>query len=335
MRQRYIDVARGIAIICIILGHLGCASINRVVFTFHVPVFFLITGYFMNESGNLKDFVLKKARKLLVPYFVTATAMVILAVITNIGSSNIGEIALEWVDAAIWGAGGKFIEPVYVKGIGAIWFLWASFWGSIFLRISLKYNKWVRIAMILLLFAFGYFTRNIFWLPFGIQPGACAALFMYIGYVIRKSENEIRLLPKETKIFATVFAAIVWIQFMRDFKSFWLVQCDVGRGIVDVFGSICASILILMISYLVSSKINVLDKLLAYCGRYSIFVLCIHNIELYFFPWSRLADMAVLYGMSHSLYMVLLIICKLTVNLCGAYILSKSRIFRKIFAIKQ
>lgn len=41
-RLQYIDIAKGIAMICIILGHLGNANINRVVFTFHVPIFSLL-----------------------------------------------------------------------------------------------------------------------------------------------------------------------------------------------------------------------------------------------------------------------------------------------------
>ena len=49
-RLQYIDIAKGIAMICIILGHLGNASINRIVFTFHVPIFFFITGYFTNKK---------------------------------------------------------------------------------------------------------------------------------------------------------------------------------------------------------------------------------------------------------------------------------------------
>lgn len=47
-RVQFLDIARGIAIICIILGHLNNSLINRVVFTFHVPIFFFITGYFMS-----------------------------------------------------------------------------------------------------------------------------------------------------------------------------------------------------------------------------------------------------------------------------------------------
>ena len=43
-RVQYIDIARGIAILCIILGHQGISDVNRVVFTFHVPIFYFINN---------------------------------------------------------------------------------------------------------------------------------------------------------------------------------------------------------------------------------------------------------------------------------------------------
>ncbi len=70
-RLRYVDIAKGIAIICIILGHLGNVNINRFIFTFHVPIFFLITGYFINKKRSIKEFVYVKFRALIVPYIVT------------------------------------------------------------------------------------------------------------------------------------------------------------------------------------------------------------------------------------------------------------------------
>ncbi len=68
IRLRYIDIAKGISIICIILGHLGVAEINRVVFTFHVPIFFLITGYFVSSKRTVRQFIKVKFRTLIVPY---------------------------------------------------------------------------------------------------------------------------------------------------------------------------------------------------------------------------------------------------------------------------
>ena len=46
MRNKTLDIAKGIAMISIILGHLSVWRINCVVFTYHIPIFYLITGYF-------------------------------------------------------------------------------------------------------------------------------------------------------------------------------------------------------------------------------------------------------------------------------------------------
>ena len=77
-RLQYVDIARGIAMICIILGHLGNPAINRVVFTFHVPIFFFITGYFTSTKRSLPEFTKNKIRTLLVPYAISCLAIIIL-----------------------------------------------------------------------------------------------------------------------------------------------------------------------------------------------------------------------------------------------------------------
>lgn len=53
-RVSYIDVARGITMLCIIAGHMDIWIITRVVFTFHVPFFFILSGYFFHE-GRLQS----------------------------------------------------------------------------------------------------------------------------------------------------------------------------------------------------------------------------------------------------------------------------------------
>ena len=38
-RLEYIDIAKGIGIICVILGHMDNDSIKQFVFSFHMPLF--------------------------------------------------------------------------------------------------------------------------------------------------------------------------------------------------------------------------------------------------------------------------------------------------------
>lgn len=67
----YIDIAKGFAMLCIIAGHFGIASANRFVYTFHVPLFFLLSGYFLSTKTDFLPSMKQKARQLLVPYYIT------------------------------------------------------------------------------------------------------------------------------------------------------------------------------------------------------------------------------------------------------------------------
>ena len=184
-RLRFVDIAKGISIICIILGHLGIHNITRVVFTFHVPIFFLITGYFVSRKEGVRDFAIKKARTLLIltlifPVTFSAfriAALVMIAVAAGLGLRDGGVLhnVKEWTYAALYASGGRYDKPFYIKEIGAIWFLWASFWGCLFLRAALELKARWRITMIAALFAFGYYSRALCWFPLSIQAGACAA----------------------------------------------------------------------------------------------------------------------------------------------------------------
>lgn len=335
-RAKDVDIAKGIAIICIILGHLENWSINRIVFTFHVPIFFFITGYFLNTKRNTMEFIKIKFRTLIMPYMITCIFMILLGTWKGqlVYADGISEMK-RWLIASLYGAGGRLTTHLNIPGIGAIWFLLASFEGSCFLRILLKFNPYVRITGVVLLFCVGYFTRTHFWLPFSLQAGACATLFMYMGFLLKEMESTLLEIPYEVKCFGTLSVVLVWGGFIKNFQSFWLVQCDIGRGVIDIFGCVCACTSVIMVSKLIDRKAKYIRSFLAYFGRYSLFVLCIHILELNLFPWSRLVDMLISYGMPQSWRLMLYIIGKLALDLGCAYILSKIAFAKRLFGIKE
>lgn len=203
------------------------------------------------------------------------------------GIDGAGTAMKNWIYASLYGAGDSYKEPFVIKSIGAIWFLWASFWGSIFLRLSLTMKPLTRIGYILALFLLGYYSRGICWFPLSIQAGCCATLWMYFGWLYKKSKSDLDSLSDEARYAVLLFAAVVWVFFIRDFKSFWLVHCDVGRGIIDIFGSLCASYVVIQISKWLTI-VPFIGDCLAFLGRYSLFMLCFHILELNLFPWDRL-----------------------------------------------
>ncbi|MCX4328753.1 MAG: acyltransferase [Lachnospiraceae bacterium] len=338
-RIQYIDIAKGIAMICIVLGHLGNPQINRVVFTFHVPVFFFITGYFINTSLSVKDFIKNKTRTLLCPYIFTCLAIIILATLEYqvfMGSTAAKQAFWEWIYAAIYGAGDSYSQPFYIKAIGALWFLWATFWGSILMRVLLIVQgraAGTRIIMVLVLFIAGYWSRNLFWFPFSIQAGCCAVLFIYFGYLFRISKEFFKNMSVETKAAGTIFALAVWIDFIRNFRSFWLVHCDIGRGIIDIAGCICGCYIIMLISWYIGKHTHIISRSLSFLGRYSLFMLCIHNTELNIFPWQRVTQKLVEYGMPGYFQLYLIIAGKLIVIITCTIACANCNIIRKIFGL--
>ena len=73
-RKREFDIARGFAVYLVVLGHLLEQGADRdiALITFcHMPVFFMISGYFMKlgQKGALTT-AIKKIKRLLIPYFV-------------------------------------------------------------------------------------------------------------------------------------------------------------------------------------------------------------------------------------------------------------------------
>ena len=335
-RVKFIDVAKGISILCIILGHLNEPGINRVVFTFHVPIFYFITGYFLNGSTPLRPFLRRKAQTLLVPYAAACVLIILLSPLCGLlfhTGESVRATLLRWIYASIYGAGDSYTAPFYIPHIGALWFLLATFWGSLFLRLTAPFRPGTRIALILAMFAAGYWSRELYGFPFSIQAGLCAVLFMYFGQLFRELREPLRGLSVEVKAAASLLAFGVWICFMRDFQSFWLVHSDVGRGAVDIMGCICGSWMVLLLSRFIENKCRRLTNALSYLGRYSIMVLFAHIIELDLFYWDQILAPVMSLGIPDSLYLYVKIAAKFLWCILVTLLLSHWDPARRLFGM--
>lgn len=322
--------------ISIVLGHLGNASINRVVFTYHLPIFFLVTGYFTHSSTPIWKGVKRRFRTLIVPYIVSCFAILISSIIHIFiydHQNGLKDTVHRWFLAAIYGAGDSYQEPFVIYGIGAIWFLLATFWGSILLMCVIRCNAYVRVILVFLCFSIGYWTRvKLFWFPLSIQAGFCCLLFMYIGYIIHEENLAEKICEKkELFFFVLIFSALLWFQFMRTFQSFWLVHNDFGRGFSDIIASLGGSFVLVVLSMLIDKYAIGLNKVLACLGKYSVIFLSVHIIELNTFRWWY--PFVKYFGEDfwNKNWLCLLIICKLSFCIIMTILLSRFKIIRRIY----
>ncbi len=77
-RLRHVDIAKGIAILLVVFGH-NCIALQsadergklfEVIYSFHMPLFFFISGVFFKPKLGLKYFAVRKTHSLLKPYFI-------------------------------------------------------------------------------------------------------------------------------------------------------------------------------------------------------------------------------------------------------------------------
>ncbi len=87
-RDKSIDIAKGIGIFLMVMGHTTSNKIAlQWIYSFHIPLFFFLSGIFHSQGKNYKEFFGKKVKTLLVPYFFFS---IILFLFFLIVSKNIG-----------------------------------------------------------------------------------------------------------------------------------------------------------------------------------------------------------------------------------------------------
>lgn len=88
-RNQNVDLLRGIAAVLMVLGHSfivypvnisevhWCAAIRHFIYTFHMELFFILSG-FVYCCTNYKDFLRRKVERIAIPYFVFGIGAMVL-----------------------------------------------------------------------------------------------------------------------------------------------------------------------------------------------------------------------------------------------------------------
>ena len=108
---------------------------------------------------------------------------------------------------------------------------------------------------------------------------------MYIGYLIKIYKDRIDKIPTPIKIVGSLIALIISILFIINFKGFYLVECNIGRGVIDIIGCLCSCWIVILISQFIDKHTNVLKKIFINIGEHSLILLCVHLVELNLVHW--------------------------------------------------
>ena len=138
-RVHYIDLAKGIAMILVILGHtkkLVSPTVVWWLYTFHMPLFFMLSGMVFNPDKykNFKEMFKAKFKSLIIPYICFCLILWFWEYIVRRPTNFINDKTLvKFIGIFLGERGGKY----YLS----MWFITALFLSEIFLYIFAKVVK--------------------------------------------------------------------------------------------------------------------------------------------------------------------------------------------------
>lgn len=156
-RERLVsfDIAKAICIILVVVGHYSPDEspewymwIHDVIYIFHMPLFMFASGYIYNATRKAEigygAFLLKKIKRLMIPYFVTSVIIISIKLLTQ--SNAYVENPVTW---------GSYIAIFYSPSAGYfLWFVWALWWMFVVVPLFKTRASRMVLCFVALLLAF-------------------------------------------------------------------------------------------------------------------------------------------------------------------------------------
>lgn len=165
----------------VILGHLELGRFSDWIYTFHMPLFFFLSGCLLKETDAFLRFLQKKIRGILIPYFSICTIL------------NLYFIAEDLILGRFSGstAAGYFISMFVQKRYTVLWFLTVLFLVNIgfylLTRLTKKGPVLPLAAAAAGVIGILYYRTGRTWLPWNLDACATAAVPFAAGILYRRA----------------------------------------------------------------------------------------------------------------------------------------------------
>lgn len=260
-RIRWVDIAKGIGIFLVVLGHCQITeNVLTLITTFHMPLFFFLAGYVFRPErySSFSAFFKARVKSILVPY----AAFTLLSILFSFSRTLLGQgMSLEMIF-------GDFLRAGVVESNQPLWFLRTIFFVEIlfFLLNKIKLSDAKAVCLVYLGFAavfllhWDFYTRMVNGL-----------LFYSLGYLAKRSavfEKKAANCPPVAAIsgvgFALSFAYVGWKQYHFSITS--------NSHLLPFLMVTHLGILFVITSSMALSQ----NRVLEYLGRNSLVILCVH-----------------------------------------------------------
>ena len=275
-RIRWVDVAKGILILLLLLSHLPSATnrlhIDRSLFwfinnwsiiyvSFYMQAFLFLSGFCSSFSKPLYLFCEGLFRQLILPFFLFETIILI-----EYSFWTLHEFSIKW------------ILDFWISSNGThLWFLNALVFSKVFIYCFIRLCKSNTILLsssfFLLVLAIAFNQYNYGTNFFCLRQSLGSVFFVSLGYVLRK-QSHLRLIIEKTG-YSFPYIILLMVLLGQDIPTFTAgINVSVRQIPVFLFISISG----MMTFFKICQKIDT-ASIFEYFGKNSLIVYCLH-----FFP---------------------------------------------------
>lgn len=283
-RNNVVDIAKGIAILLVIIGHCVVfnGSVRNIIFSFHMPIFFILSGYTSRIADNISDLkihTVKNFKHLILPLLAMTIFLPIyhLLISNNFSYVNIFKTIDIIFDRLFY----AYSIPHNDKpSIGMLWFVIVLFYSKFIVDII---NVFIKNKKVYILYFFisilGIFIGKNIWLYQSLDLSMVAVGFISCGILYKKYEN---IIFKNRKIIMIVSIIYFSICIYNNIYIELAVRRYV-HGVIPFFEAICASYIFYMICQYIS-KSKYICMTFGYLGKNSFLIYLIHHCDYILSP---------------------------------------------------
>lgn len=257
-RDKSIDIAKGIGIILVVYAHLVC-PIKQEIYLFHMPLFFLLSGYFFSAKNTVKNFLLKKTRSLLLPFLLFYILSNIYIYILENNHISLKSYIYEM--------------PYFLSPNGSLWFLLSLFEIFVIHFLVEKYihSRVLKFVIACVITFAGYLCAMNKIFCFYLPQACLGYIFFYLGSQMRQY-NILHIRIISYVVIGSIISYCLGIILK--------VHTDISPLVIDrtyilfFLPALGGSLLTIYFSKILATKRH--TNWLAYLGKNSLLIMCIH-----------------------------------------------------------
>lgn len=299
-RDKYVDIVKGICIICVVFVHISVVipeiqvidnAIRNIISQFFLSSFFIITGFYLKNLDKPKEFINKKVKKWYIKLIIYYVPFVLLHnLFINMGIYDLNKMYSDKI-MMVYSAKTmivKLFETLLLMGreplLGAMWFFIVQIMAllgltiivSILTKIAKRYKMnasgLIFITLLLLLLSSVTLTEIFSITIPRISIAMSSMILIYIGYYF----NQILKVKYDSKFLFCI--SIIFLIINAVFIGKIALNINkIINPLTFLITSICG---IYMLCFLAKKMEKLkISKILSTCGKYSFQIMAFHLLS--------------------------------------------------------